>query len=69
MSVQPYLGMFLCLAGTSPFPPQSAPRPGTGNLGGQGLSALRKVHGGEADNVNGFLSVKIKPDCAKSHEI
>lgn len=52
---------------TSPFPPQSAAGPGTGNLGGQwsgqGLSALRKVHGpGEADNVHGFPSVKMKLD-------
>lgn len=60
MPVQPYLAVFLCLAGTSPFPPQSAAAPGTGNLGGQSLSALRKVHGGEADNAHGFLSVKIK---------
>lgn len=31
------------------------------NLDGQGSSALRKMHGpGEAENVNGFLSVKIK---------
>lgn len=63
--MQPYLVMFLCLTGTSPFPPQSAAGPGTGNLGGQwsgqGLSALRKVHSpGEVDHIHGFLSVKIK---------
>lgn len=60
-SVQPHLVILLCLTGTSPFPPQSAAGPGIRNLDGQGSSALRKMHGpGEAENVNGFLSVKIK---------